>query len=143
MRLIFGRTLLPAARWTVCQVMPAVAHFGWLRVFGGQPRRTNHFDLSPEQQVKHAFLSDNATAVPYTQTAQCVQEVSREQARLARNLGNLPLIALADSNSTHDAQSQLTALSTRGRLEIVPAPIRRESIVGAIKRVVEDSRGPR
>jgi hypothetical protein len=138
-RRLFGATALPAARWTVCHVMPAVARFGLLRVLGGQPRRTNHFDLSPEQQVKHAFLSDNATAIPYTQTAQCMQEVSREQARLTHNLGNLALIVLADSDSTHEVQSRLAALSTRGRLEIVSAPIRRESIVGAIKRVVDDA----
>jgi pimeloyl-ACP methyl ester carboxylesterase len=143
-RQMFGSTLLPAARWTVCHVMPAVARFGWLRVFGGQPRRTNHFDLSPEQQVKDAFLSDNATAVPYTHSAQCMQEVSREQARSARNLGNLPLIVLTSDMTREflDVQSRLAALSTRGRLETVSAPIRRESIVGAIKRVVDDSRGP-
>ena len=72
-RRLFGTTALPAARWTVCQVAPAFARLGLLRILGGPPRRTNYFDLSPEQQVEHAFLSDNPTANPYTQTAQCMQ----------------------------------------------------------------------
>jgi pimeloyl-ACP methyl ester carboxylesterase len=140
-RRLFGSTALPAARWTVCRVVPAAARFGLLRVIGGQPRRTNRFDLSPEQQIQHAFLSDNATAIPYTQTAQCMQEVSRQQARLTRDLGSLPLIVLT-SDSTQEflaVQSRLAALSTRGRLEIVSGQIRREAIVEGIKRVVDDA----
>lgn len=99
---MFGVTAFRAARWTLCHVMPAVARSGALRILGGAPRRTNHFDLSPEQQVEQAFLSDNLTAYRYTATAQCMQEESRTQARLAGNLGNLPLIVLASGSARSD-----------------------------------------
>jgi hypothetical protein len=146
---VFGSTALPAARWTVCKVTPAYARVGLLRLFGGTPRRTNHFDLSVEQQVQHAFLSDNPTAGRYTQTAQCMQEESRTQARLAGNLGNLPLIVLAsgparpdDPDAIHELQvflPRLAAISSRGQVKVVSGRVRREQIVEAIKQVLADA----
>ena len=129
---LFGASLLPAALWTVCQVMPAYARIGLLRLFGGRPRGTNHFGLSPEQEDMHAFLSDNPTASRYTHTAQCRQQESRAQARLAGNLGNIPVIVL-----TSEPVHRVAAISSRGRVKIMSGS-RRAGIVEAIREIVDD-----
>ena len=147
---LFGSVVFRAVRWIRCPLVPAMARVGLLRAFPGSLRRTNRYDLSEEQEIAHAFLSDNPTAYRYTETAQCVQEDSRAQARLTRNLGNLPLIVLTQAASPsddpaltremHAFRSRLAALSSRGHLEVVSGRIGRDVIAKAIKRVVEDGR---
>ena len=78
-----------------------------------------------------------------------MQEDSRQQARLAGGLGNLPLIALVsgptrpdDTDSmyeVHSFQPRLAAISSRGRVEVTYGRMSRETIAEAIKQVVDDA----
>jgi hypothetical protein len=150
----FGR-FAPHARKGFCAVAPLLADTGVFRLIGSasHPRKTDAFDLRPEQQNELDFLSDNLTA--RRSGGICTRDQSMREARAAANLGGLPLIVLAfnyvgsskprnktmwDAWNKHQdevVQPSLASLSTRGRLVLTDTPITGSDMVAAVRELVD------
>lgn len=157
---VFGSWAAPTLTSSACRAIPAMARVGLTRL--GKPRRTWSYGLTPEQQAEADFLSDNPTAYRHTATGLCVQEASKQQAREARNLTDIPLrvmvsgarldlpananseyVKLAEADQDYELrihQPRLAALSTRGRLVIVNEEITAAEVVSTINDVVNEVR---
>lgn len=157
---VFGSWAAPGLISAACTAVPAIARVGLTRL--SRPRRTWSYGLTRELQSQADFLSDNPTAYRHTATGLCVQERSRNEARAAGNLGDIPLRVLVSSqrsggrqeSSTQDMpsaearlehelriyQPRLVALSTRGRLVIIDQDVSAADVITNIRDVVSQVR---
>lgn len=154
--------LPPSVRRLSCTVIqPALMRFGVLRLLGnpGAGRPFGVANLPAEQREEAVFLSNNPSTAQ-TEGEGCVLDESMAELRAAGNFGDRPLVvlsgtkayrtpspryadAVADLNHYYfqELQPRLAGLSTRGRLVMKEGAADRESIVAAIRAVVDEVRG--
>jgi hypothetical protein len=154
--------LPPAVQRFACAVLqPVLRRLGVIRLMGnpGAGRPYNLENLPVEQREEAVFLSNNPSTAQ-TEGEGCVLGESLAELRAAGNFGARPLIvlsgakpyrvpspryaqAVAELNDYyfHQLQPRLAALSTRGRLVMEEGATDPESIVQAIREVVNQVRG--
>jgi hypothetical protein len=154
--------LPPAVQGFACKVLqPALTRVGVIRLLGnpgaGRPFRV-YAALSEAEREEVAFLSNNPSTA-HTEGEGCVLNESMAELRASGNFGDRPLVvlsatkpfqapstryaqAVADLNRYYfqELQPRLAALSTRGRLVTGERAAEPESIVQAIRAVVEEVR---
>jgi pimeloyl-ACP methyl ester carboxylesterase len=144
-----------------CKVIqPAMLDVGLLRMLGnpGSGRPFGIASLNPDQKRELFFLSNNP-GTAQTEGEGCTLDESMSEVRAAGNLGSRPLRVLvgatpfpspgpqfAESTQSlndywfHDLQPRLAALSTRGSLLVSEKAEDPDSVIAAVKAVVDETR---
>ncbi len=148
------------ARKAACGLRPLLGRTGIIRFAAlfGEPRRTNSFGLTAEQQAELDDLSDNATTQQASEA--CSRDESMKQVLAAGRLGSVPLVVVVpntdrrpvsdspastyaawNKNRVEETPKTLAGLSTRGRVVLLESELTTDAIVHTILDVLQMEQG--